>query len=1136
MLNSSSNASCLGRIALLIVLIVSADSLALSTSEFTPTPRAEMHSAQTLGKTGVRRLELGKPVEQALKGGESHWYEIALIVGQYLHIVVDQRGIDVVVILYEPSGKKEVEIDSPNGTQGPEPVSLVAETSGAYQMEVRSVEKDAAAGSYKATIEALRTATTQDKNEMACGRALIDAEQLYAQGTEESLKRAVVKYNEALSLSRAIRDRSREALTLENVGDVHNLLGENTAALDYLNQALLLWRALGNRVGEGRTVNHIGLVYDELGQKSKALEYYNLALPLRRAEGDRRGEAYTLHNIGGIYNDLGENEKALSYFNQALPLWGAVGDRAGEALTISNIGAIHILFGEEQKALDDFDKALTLSRSVSDGRRECDTLNGIGLVYDSLGDKEKALDYYNQALSLARVTGYRRKEALSLNNIGGAIDDMGDKQKARDYYNQALPLWRAVGDRAGEALTLHNLGKASHDLGENQKALDYLNQGLNLFRALNDAPGQVIILAYLGWVYEHLGEQDKARDFFNQAHAINRELGDRSREANIKYGVACVERDRGNLDEARSHIEAALKIIDSLRANVFSQQLRASYFASVHDYYELGIDILMRLHKRHPSEHLDSAALETTERARARSLLELLAEAHADIRQGVDPALLENERSLQRLISAKTERQMRLFGTEHTNEERITVATEIENLKIEYQRNEAQIKATSQHYAALTQPQPLDSKEIQKILDKDTVILEYSLGKNRSYLWAVTSSSITSYGLPRRAEIELAAKRFYALLANTNSRTQLRDQKQERGVRMASSKAEQGLFIDSVAMLSQMLLGPADSQLTKKRFVIVADGALEYLPFGALTFPKPKPKGANNDRTGKSYRPLLLEHEIVNLPSSSTLASIRSETDGRKPPDKIVAVLADPVFDPSDDRVAKARTQQRSENSSAKATFDRALFVNVEKAAVDTGLVTENFRIPRLPGTREEADRIAAFASPMTRMKALDFDASRVTALSPALGQYRYVHFATHGFLNAINPELSGIVLSMVDEQGRPQNGFLLAHEVFNLRLPVDLVVLSGCQTGLGKDVRGEGLDGLTRGLMYAGAQRVIVSLWSVNDDATADLMGRLYEGLLKKHMRPAAALRRAQIGIWKQKEWRAPYYWAAFVLQGEWQ
>lgn len=1132
--NSASNLSSLERIVLLIVLLVSTDSLVLShTTGFPPTPRADIHSVQLLGKSAARRLELGKSVEQELKGGESHWYEIALMVGQYVHIVVDQRGIDVVVILYEPSGKKVVEIDSPNGTQGPEPVSLVAETSGAYQMEVRSGEKDAVAGRYVAKIEALRTATTQDNSEMACSRALIEAEQLYAQGTEESLRRAFVKYNEALSLTRATGDRSREALTLENVGDVHNLLGENTAALDYLNQALLLWRALGNRVGEGRTVNHIGLVYDELGQKSKALEYYNQALPLRRAEGDRRGEAYTLHNIGGIYNDLGENEKALSYFNQALPLWGAVGDRAGEALTISNIGAIHLSFGEEQKALDDFNKALTLSRSASDRRRECDTLNGIGLVYDSLGDKEKALDYYNQALSLARVTGYRRKEALSLNNIGGAIDDMGDKQKARDFYNQALPLWRAVGDRAGEALTLHNLGKASHDLGENQKALDYLNQGLSLFRALNDAPGQVIILAYLGWVYEHLGEQDKARDFFNQAHAINREVGDRSREANILYGVACVERDRGNLDEARSHIEAALKIIDSLRANVFSQQLRASYFASVHDYYELRIDILMRLHKQHPSEDLDSAALETTERARARSLLELLAEAHADIRQGVDPALLENERSLQRLISAKTERQMRLFGTEHTDEERITVATEIENLKIEYQGTEAQIKATSQHYAALTQPQPLGSKEIQKILDKDTVILEYSLGRNRSYLWAVTSSSITSYGLPRRAEIELAAKRFYTLLAN--SRTQLRDQKQERGVRMASSKAEQGLFIDSVAMLSQMLLGPADSQLTKKRFVIVADGALEYMPFGALTFPKPKPKGGNNDRTGKSYRPLLLEHEIVNLPSSSTLASIRGETDGRKPPDKIVAVLADPVFDPSDDRVAKARTQQRSESSSAKATFDRALFVNVEKAAVDTGLVTEDFRIPRLPGTRQEADRIAAFASPITRMKALDFDASRATALSPSLGRYRYVHFATHGFLNAINPELSGIVLSMVDEQGRPQNGFLLAHEVFNLRLPVDLVVLSGCQTGLGKDVRGEGLDGLTRGLMYAGAQRVIVSLWSVNDDATADLMGRLYEGLLKKHMRPAAALRRAQIGIWKQKEWRAPYYWAAFVLQGEW-
>jgi CHAT domain-containing protein len=168
-------------------------------------------------------------------------------------------------------------------------------------------------------------------------------------------------------------------------------------------------------------------------------------------------------------------------------------------------------------------------------------------------------------------------------------------------------------------------------------------------------------------------------------------------------------------------------------------------------------------------------------------------------------------------------------------------------------------------------------------------------------------------------------------------------------------------------------------------------------------------------------------------------------------------------------------------------------------------------------------------------MEALDFKANRVTATSSELSQYRIVHIATHGLLNSEHPELSGIVLSLVDEQGRPQDGFLRLHEIYNLNLPAELVVLSACRTALGKEIKGEGLVGLTRGFMYAGAARVMASLWKVQDDATAELMKRFYRGVLKDGMRPAAALRAAQVEMWKSKQWRSPYYWAAFVLQGEW-
>ena len=206
-----------------------------------------------------------------------------------------------------------------------------------------------------------------------------------------------------------------------------------------------------------------------------------------------------------------------------------------------------------------------------------------------------------------------------------------------------------------------------------------------------------------------------------------------------------------------------------------------------------------------------------------------------------------------------------------------------------------------------------------------------------------------------------------------------------------------------------------------------------------------------------------------------------------------------------------------------------------EKSDDKSGVTTRRLVIPRLPFTRQEATRLLALTPKNSSFGAIDFQANRATVLNGDLSQYRYVHFATHGLLDSERPGLSSLVLSMVDAQGKPQDGFLRANDIYNLKLPAELVVLSACQTGLGKEIKGEGLVGLTRGFMYAGAARVVVSLWNVNDKATADLMTKFYEKMLKQGERPAAALRAAQVEMWKQKQWQSPYYWAAFTMQGEW-
>jgi CHAT domain-containing protein len=407
---------------------------------------------------------------------------------------------------------------------------------------------------------------------------------------------------------------------------------------------------------------------------------------------------------------------------------------------------------------------------------------------------------------------------------------------------------------------------------------------------------------------------------------------------------------------------------------------------------------------------------------------------------------------------------------------------------------EAEIREESPSYTALTQPQPLAAADIQALLDPETLLLSYVLGEPRGVLWAVTPESITTFELPGRAEIEAAARRFHEELSTFDP-------------------ADRPRQAEHAAALGRMLLGPVADRLEGRRLVVIPDGALEYVPFGALQVP------------GADGASVLDRHEVVYLPSASALAVQRRVLARRPPASRRLAVLADPVFDPQDARVVSAGAGRSGRSPMAKAAGTRGM----------TAGAGEEPAFERLAGSRLEAEAIAALAPPGEAMVALDFDASRARALGDRLSDFRIVHFATHGVIDAEHPALSGLVLSRVDRDGRPQEGFLHLHDVYNLRLNADLVVLSGCRTALGKEVRGEGLVGLTRGFLYAGAARVVASLWRVEDQATAALMTRFYRGLWIEGLKPAAALRAAQLSLQGERRWRDPYYWAGFVLQGDW-
>jgi CHAT domain-containing protein/tetratricopeptide (TPR) repeat protein len=890
---------------------------------------------------------------------------------------------------------------------------------------------------------------------------------LYQQQTLESLQQAIAKFQEALQLFRTNKDLAGEAKTLNNIGFAYDALGEKQKALKYYEEALPLRRATGDLNGEANTLNNIGFIYSDLGEKRKALEYYEKALSLRRAANNLLEEANTLNNIGGIYDAIWEKEKALEYFRKALSLHQSIKNSAGEANVLNNIGFVYAVLGEKNQALEYYEKALPLSRAAGDFTGAAYILNNIGLVYHALGQKEKALEYYEKALPLSRAAHDRAGEATTLNSIGIILNALGQKEKALEYYEKALPLSRATGDKIGEATTLNNIGVAF------------------------DAPREL----------------EKAHEYFNQAILLTQTVGDSAGEATTIANIARLYSNLGKIRSALEKINSAITIIEKLRTKIGSQDLRASYFASVQDYYQFKINLLMQLHLKSPEEGYDKQALETADRGRARSLIELLAEAGVTLQPTTESApLIPQERQLQQSLRQVEQQRVILLSKDHTPDQVATLDQQSDTLVAQLQDLTTRLRATNPVYANLKYPLPLTLAQIQQqVVDTDTVLLQYALGEDRSYLWAVTPNGIKSYILPKKSILEAAVKPFQSALSTPGTLT--------TDVKRTGDA------------LYQLILAPVAAQFQGKRLLIVADGLLQTIPFSAIPLPNTE-----------TYTPLLKKHEIINAPSASAVAIQRQQQHPIGT--KTLAVLADPVFRNDDGRVAERNTAL---DTCAPALVDRitptntiaqTLPVDLQRSLRDLDLRG----IQRLPNTRLEATQILSLVPPDQRSVACAFAASygRVTqSQQDPLSQYRIVHFATHGFINNERPQFSGLVLSLVDAKGQPKDGFLRLRDIFNLKLAADLVVLSACQTGVGKDIKGEGIIGLTRGFMYAGSKRIVASLWNVDDAATAQLMGNFYRGMLKDKQTPAVALRNAQLQAWQANP--DPRLWAAFTFQGEW-
>lgn len=895
-----------------------------------------------------------------------------------------------------------------------------------------------------------------------------------------------------------------EGRVLWNEGSAAGLRG----AVTRFSQSLPLWETLNEKYWEGYTRNFIGRIYSDVGEQQKALEFYNLALPLRQAAGDRAGKAETLGNIGVVYNALGEKQKALEYFNQSLQLRQAIGDRQNEAVILSNIGAVYSDLGEKQKALEFYHQALPLRRAVGDPRGEGTTLSNIGVVYSDLGEKQKALEYFNQALPLRRAVGDRSNEAVTLSNIGSIRAALGERQKALEFYNQALLLRRAVGDRSGEATTLSNIGLLYSELGEKQKALEFYNQALPLRRAVGDRDGEAVTLSNIGTVYSESGEKQKALEFYNQALALARAVGDRSVEATNLNNLMSVWEALNNRRLAILYGKQSVNVSQSLRANIqgLDKSLQQSFLGTIKDRYRVLAELLIKQGRLPEAERVlemlkeeeyfqfvrrdgNLAAALNRRISLSPSEQEALVryEKIADeiTKLGDEYARLDAERLRAPAggASAIVVQQERL--NKKLADARAALQLYLEALKKEFSQEDKRVAAVEEGLQS----------DVKSWADPHVVVISTIVGKDNLSIIVTTSE------IQRAHVIEISEEKLNALVAEF--RGAIMD------IQTDPRPAGQKLY--------DVLLKPLEKDLAgvqARTLVWSLDGNLRYIPVTALW---------DKDR---GYLVRRYASVVITLASRQNLAL----------------------------RPARKREWQ-------------VLGLGVSKAV---GGFNQLSYVP------EELRAIVREATPSSQKREHGVIAGRrlldeqftYGAFRNYLGRYALVHAATHfSFVPGTKDEALESFLLLGNGERLTLAQIQSSGTIFD---GVQLLTLSACDTAYGgKDADGREVEGFGAMAQKKGAKAVMATLWRVADESTRDLMVNFYKLYERDRFTKAEALRQAQLSLLQeadlaasvvanapanaksgeavrgvnkpalerdsQKRYTHPYYWAPFILIGNW-
>jgi CHAT domain-containing protein len=1134
------------------------------------------HAPAQVRQNSETLLEVGRLVSASLDAGEAVTYRFEPPGDGNYVVEVEQKSVDVSVTLEAPDGTREV-YDSPLEQDERELALIEHALAGPYRIVVESRALADSAGEYSVRLLALdtngsraavseleafrqmRSAALHYRRGQAgereqfpeayaeavrayhlaadvwgtLGRSRDKAHALYSAamieylfawdwyGASRSAAEAARSYElselpslranalflHAMALTEAIHEtKDKDALLLRIAGlleesyAIHERLGnsDQLARIRYFNglsnlnagrheqakqfyvQAADFFATVNDWLGERKVLLDRAVIDIDLGNNLDAIEALEKLLELDAAQKqppDQANFAGTVFDqIGNAYAAAQNIDAALGAFSKAREIHQQAGDLHGAAESLRGIANVYLQSGDLRLGRDFLSQAEVAARESSNGRILAVVQTALGHLAYSERDYELAKTFYSSALASVPDEGVLRADRQIL--LAKAYVALGQYAEARELAAQAIQAAQTAESPLTEADALRELGKAYFGLGDPTRSVSTLEQSISRYEQLDVADGLA-----------------------DAAHALSLAL------AEVASSQPDPARRVVQLDEALTWSARALLEAEGLLRNVVAPELRSYYAATHRQYYETRINLLMERYdnSRQADEQFVAEALATSERARARMTMDLLNEASVNLQQSVDPLkAAEIGRLLDDLARIAEDRQS-ILDLGGVDEATRTLLADLSNRAalIEHRIDilQTELRRDSAHYAALTAPSTVDLPEIQDLIDDDSVLLHYFLGDDKSFVWIVANDSIHAVEIANRATIDLATERALSSLRATP-------------VYDPAANAEEK---DALAKLAGLILEPFVELIGDKRLIIVADGALTYLPFQVLPF----------HRDGVVER-LQESREIVALPSMSVLAALRNRQ--RAEPTKWLAAFADPVFERTDPRLS-GNFGGDDAGSETWADVDRSFLTRSSLAG----------HLSRLPYTLREANAIAALVpdeavSEADPLIAVGFDASRDKVLGHALEDYRFLHFATHGKVDTEIPALSALVLSRFNENGEPQDGYLRLDDIFSLKLNADLVVLSACETGLGTAILGEGFVGLTQGFLYAGARSLLVSLWDVPDRATAELMTRFYGQILDHGLSPAAALRNAQRSMSSDRRWSDPYYWGAFILSGDWQ